>query len=400
MYQISDLKSDLVGVLRGTTLNKVVGINDVISRAARHVIADVDMPETKRLAQLTNPIYDEVYDYVLPVDLKSNKIIDIRPINNRSIMDDFRTQSYSKDFEFLRHWITGNQFNIRTTNGIKTLRVSSSYLNPRTVINTLDSLSLNGSWAVGGGFGNLEVDTLQFMSGSAALRIDGTGTTGYMETSNMTAVDLSLYIVESALFMWVYIPNKTTFTSLNLRWGNSNTAYYNQTVTTGHSGALVTGWNLLRFDPEQATEIGSVDDTLIDYLRITANYTGDQTNLRFDSLTSNRGRIYDFEYYSKYLFRSTSDVWQERVLDDTDYVNADTDSYNLLLYKTAELIGLNIEESLAVRGRMVNVGQTTNGSMYDELLKEYKQTHKSEAIVPQQFYYRMPYGGRRISTHG
>jgi len=399
MYTIAQLKIDLTGILRGTSLNKVVGINDVISRAARHVIADVDLPETKRTTQLTNPIFDQVYDYVLPADLKGSKIIDIRPLNNRSLFDDYPTQSYSKDFDFLKGFMTGNMFNIRNNSGIKTIRVSDSSVTPRVTINSFDSLTANGTWTAGGGLTTPTLDTLQYISGTGAFRSTSTGLTGYIESANMTALDLSAADLDS-IFLWVYVTDVSLLTSINLRWGSSAANYYNRTVAASHTGAFVNGWNLVRFDWDGATQVGTPVDTAVTYARITLNHTAALGTIRFDSLTNNKGRVFEMEYYSKYMFRSSAGVWQETVLADTDYVNADTDSYNLLLYKVAELVGLDIEESLVTRSQRINIGQSTNGSMYDQLLRTYKGTYKSEAIVMQQRYYNMPYTGRRTGYHG
>jgi len=382
-YTINDLKTDVTGRLHGTTLNKVSNIDEVIQQAGRKLLLDIDPMETKRISQITNAIYSDIYDYTLPTDVKGNKIVDIRPQANRDVSDNF-SQAYTEDFDINK---TNNTLNIRYNNGNKSLRLSKA-IRQGVTVNELDTVDENGTWVAGGDAGNLAQDKLNKIAGTASLRFDLDGTTGsgYIETSDMDAKDLTNFEDVGALFEWLNFPAALVdnLTSIDLRWGDSNSVYWNKTVTTAQdTTAFQTGWNLLRHDWSDATEAGSPDVENVIYLRITVNYTAGTayTAIRADNVIARLGQIYDIEYYSKYLYRNTSDTWLEKFTDDTDIINLDVDSYNLLLDKTSELVAIQTagEDS---------VFDSTNYEKAFELGKrKYKQTYKSEFIKQQANYY-------------
>ena len=97
-YTIINLKDDLSRKLHGTSLAKVQGILDLIFEAGRTVLQDTDPLETKRNAQIANALYDDVFDYAAPTDLKGNKIIDIRRQVNRKEGDNF-SQTFNESFD-------------------------------------------------------------------------------------------------------------------------------------------------------------------------------------------------------------------------------------------------------------------------------------------------------------
>ena len=117
-YIIAQLKTDLAGRLHGTSLKKVSGVDDLISRAARQLLLDCDPQETIRISPIT--LTEGVYDYEAPVDLKEDRIIDIRPQNNRESGDVF-SQQYSVEFDRFKE---DNKFQVRYNGGVKSLRIS------------------------------------------------------------------------------------------------------------------------------------------------------------------------------------------------------------------------------------------------------------------------------------
>jgi hypothetical protein len=397
-YTIAQLKVDLQGILRGTSLSKVSGPNELISRAGRQVLLDCDPQETKRIAQISNAIYDSVYDYPTPVDLKGVSIIDIRPQVTRDI-DDSMSQTYAKSFDLRKE---NNTFQVQFNSGIKTVRISKNTI-AGSLLNGCDSLTANGTWTNGGVASSPTVDTVIKVTGSGSLSFNSSGSgAAYLENSTMTAVDLSAQLNQGSEFLWVYMPDPTQVTSVDLRWGSSSTAYWNRTVTTGQIGAFQTGWNLLRFDWNGSTETGTPDSTKINYVRVTLNVTAANNNFRIDSLVSNLPTIYEMVYYSKYIFQAAGGTWQESVQADSDLINLDTESYNLLVLKAAEMAALNIQEAILARGHLINFDYSTYGTEYDKALAEYKMRYKSEIIQPRVKYYRVfkPFRfGRRIDLN-
>ena len=62
---VSDIKTNLTGMLHGGTLNKVRNFEYACERAANIALAKIDPNETERLAALSSLIYDDVFNYPL-----------------------------------------------------------------------------------------------------------------------------------------------------------------------------------------------------------------------------------------------------------------------------------------------------------------------------------------------
>jgi len=378
-YSVANLKDEVEAILHGTTLDSVSNIFGTINRAARTLQEEVDFFELKKKTQIANAIYDSVNDYTAPTDLKMDKIIDLFPQVNRNGSDNF-SQSYSEQFGLKKD---NNSFTVEYQNGVKVLRIQKNLTTP-IVLNTLDSITTNGTWAVGGDGSNLTVDTLNYVSGSASLNFDltGVGTTAYIENSTMTAVDLSEHEDISALFYWVYLPSASAITSIDLRWGDDSSNYWNATSTTQHFGAFQDGWNLIKAEWDGATETGSPDSSAVVYARITITYDGTaDTDIRIDNITSNLGSIYDLKYYSNYMFETSAGVDIEQTTADEDIINLEPVSINGLVLKVAEYAAQQVQE----QGGSIDVGYFAGE--YQKWLSKYKRSYKSEAIKPSVQYY-------------
>lgn len=398
-YSVLDLKNDTVGELHGTTSNQVQNFDGVINRAARQLLLDVDPQETKRQVEFVAPIFNSVFEYPLAADVKGNKIIDIYPQVQR-IPQDIWTQAYSQAFDVAKQNIfsLNNMFTINFNTSLKTIRINAPWLNPPVVINQIEGIALNGTWAAAGTASNLAVNNTNFAQGSGSLQFDVTVGAGYIENSTMTAVDLSTVVNQSSLFVWVYVPTGATLTSVNLRWGSSSSAYYDRTVTTTQQGtAFVNGWNLCQFQWSGATTTGSPTSSAINYARITLNVTGSMTACLVNGLESILGTILSYSYYSKYLFRNASSgAYQETVLDDSDLINLDTESYNLFTYQVLYLVTQQ-QQGLDAQFYDGNFAKQA----YDAGVIRYKSMYKSELQKPQSIYYQQPYTGyNRILGRG
>ena len=387
-YSIQNLKNDLSGVLHGTTVNQIQNLDGVINRGARQLLLDLDPQETKRVLEFTNPIFNSVYDYPIAADVKGNKIIDIRP-QVRRMPQDVWTQAYNQAFDITKQNIfsQADMFTMNFNTGIKTIRINAPFLNPPIIIDTIEAISQNGTWAVGGTASNLEVNNTNFVQGAGSLQFDVTVGAGYLENSTLTEVDLSEVENQSSFFTYVYVPTGANLTSVNLQIGSSSANYYTSTVTQNQQGvAFVNGWNLCQFIWSSMSSVGSPDASAIDYARITLNMTGTNTACKVNGLNSILGSILEYEYYSKYLFRdSTTGAFQETVTDDSNLINLDTESYNLLFNLVAFLSAQQQQGADAL-----NYDGNFFGLQYQENLKRYKAMYKSEVQKPQSLYYKTP----------
>jgi hypothetical protein len=385
-YSVLNLETDLTGVTHGTTLNSIVNLQGIINRAARQLLLDVDPQETKRYGQLPQ-VFETVYQYAAPADLKGNAIFDIRPQTPRRPYDIY-LQNYSQAFDINKNNSVLNSFNIDFSSGVKTLLVDANFLTAPTVINDAASLSGNGTWGVGGGATALVVDNINYIAdgGSLQLNLSAGQSSGYVENSTINPVNISAQLNQGTLFLWTYLPVATNFSSVTLWWGSSAGNYYSQTATVAQNNvAFQNGWNLLSFAWNGATVTGTPDPTKINYLRVTWNYNSTlQTAVRLNFVTSAPGTILVVGYYSKYLFRNISGIWIEQTSDPSDLINLDTDSYNLLFNLVCYMVA---QQTQGLDALFYDADYFLGA--YNAGVARYKALYKSEKQLPQSTYYGM-----------
>lgn len=378
-------------MLHGTTNNQIQNLNGLINRAARKLLLDVDPQETKRTVEFVNPIFNNVFDYPIAADVKGNKLIDIFPQVQR-IPQDIWTQAYNQAFDIGKQNIfsMANMFTMNFNTSIKTIRINAPFLNPAVIINQAESTTDNGTWTAAGTASNISTNNTNFAQGSGSLQFDTTVGAGYVENSTMTAVNLSEVVNQSSLFVWVYVPTGSNLTSVNLRFGSSSSAYYTLTVTQNQQAvAFQNGWNLCEFIWSSTSTVGSPNSSAINYLRVTLNMTGTNTGCLVNGINSILGTVLQYEYYSKYLFRDAiTGTYQETVTDDSNLINLDTESFNLLFNLVAYYASQQ-QQGLDAMFFDANFFKTE----YETGVIRYKSMYKSELQVPQSVYYQMPNKG-------
>lgn len=388
-YRVLDAKSELEPMLHGTTLNKIANIEGAFNRAGRQLLLDIDPQETIRTQQLSTPLYDGVFDYTSPVDLKGEKVIDIFPQINRN--DRVFPKTYLQNFD--RNKTSPiDEFAVETTSGNKVLRISLNDTSKSICLNQVDAITGNGTWAISGTASNLAVDN---QVSPSVLTFDLAVGTGFLTNSNFQAVDLTNHRNQSTIFFDIYIPNASNLTSIQIRFGSSGSNYYEKTsITTDYRGnAFQNGWNTIGVLWTSTTTTGSPTITAINYLRIGYTVSAAITKAKLDAVWSKLGSIYNITHYSKYLFKdATTGVWQETVTDDSNIINLDTDSYNLFLYQLGFLCS---QQSM---GKDSKDDVTIFLVKYNEGVARYKQMYKSQIQKAQQPYYTRTFNRYNLNS--
>lgn len=395
-YSISTLKADLAATLHGTTLNQIQNLNGLINRAARQLILDVDPQETKRTVPIMNSLFYAVYNYQIPVDTKGDRIINIFPQVGLTYLDAYR-QLYNRDFNFSTIQPTTPDFTIQFNEGIKSIRINSPYLNPGTSINPLNTLNTQGTWSITNAT-NLVQDPIYKVDPNASLAFTvGTGAQNptIYDSIPFPALNITSYVNVGTIFLWVYIPtNSVTCTSVPLRFGSDASDYITGTATMQADGtAFQNGWNQVSYNLNSMTTVGSPNFTAMNYLNIgfTQTTSTQPQVYRVNLCTLRLGYIFNIEYYSKYLFRdATTGAFQETVTSDTNLINLDTESYNLLFYQVG-LLAVQQQQGLDASFFDSNFF----GQKYSDDLARYKQLYKSEVQKPQTTYYGVKRSGYR-----
>ncbi len=403
-YTIQQANDDLGGILHGKSINKITNPFSVARRAAQNVLAKIDPDETRQISQIT--IYDKVTDYAAPSDLKEKRVIDLRPQNStardRSVSDNLSNRM-SKDFDMKKRW--GSWFTVMDNGGTKYFRIKAN-LTPSAF--TLDNLDAVDGWTADGvGAKNLASENIVYEQGALQFDINAGQVSGYIHSTSIVSEDMSDAVNKSSGFLELYIPTAAilaTITSIELRWGNDDTTkYYSQTVTAAQLGALKVGRNTLNFQWNGATVVGIIDNTKIDSARITINVSGAIaiSGLIVSNLFFSIAKIWDVEYYSKFIFRGSNGTWKDVPSDTTDIINLDTASYNLFLYEYALTALQQVQGKDAINDRSYfqdllhgNAGKGIIG-LYEEYEKNNpSQKEKVTSSYYSNFGFRGSDGGR------
>lgn len=397
-YQVANAANELTGILHGTSLNQITDLPDVWNRAARRVLQDVDPAETKMDIQF-GQVWDGVFDYPLPADVKGNKIVQLYPQQNQSNTYGDYGQVYNKPFQLSQNYSVVPDFTIRYSGGNRTIRINANNLNTGIQINAADAINDNGLWSTGGNVSNIQTDNQYYTagsSGSVSFQLNQTGTpgsTGYIENSTFGAVNLTTHFNNAYEFFQAYLPNAAGFSNIELRFGSDKNNYYALQYTTDYTGNnWVNGWNQQGASWTGATTVGSPNIASIGYLRVTFTYNGTlQTQVRVDQIWSRLGVIFNINYYSKYLFMdSGSYQFKQFTTSNNDYINLDTDSRNLFLYAAA------LEAVQQQQGLSAQFFDDPNlEAKYADALSEYQSKYKSEITKPRLYYYKQPATGYR-----
>lgn len=379
-YSIQTLENDLEGIIHGTTLNKITNRYGLYNRAAGEVLLDVDMQEHKRLVTLSQ-VFNSIYNYSAPSDLKGNRIIDLRPQANRQ--GEVWPQRFNQWFDKKKWLKNQNQFTIQMNTGVKSLRIDAPFLTAPIVVAQTNSTT---GWTAGGTASAITLDTLYMADGAGDLTFNLTAGTGYIESSTLPVIDLTGHQSIAQEFFWAYFP--TVPTSVSLRWGSSTTAYYEGTATTQADGtAFQQGWNNITIPWISATVTGSPTITAYDTVRFTVVAPIAMTGVKFCSMKSILGQYLEAEYYSKYFFRdSTTNAFQETVPDtladtSTLLLNVDTESYGVYVAKLTQLIFQQLQ------GDSAKNEADQYEKKYLRLLARYKNLYPSEVQFSQESYY-------------
>lgn len=400
-YNITKLQADLAGVLHGTTIAQVTNIYGIYNRAASQFLLECDPNESIRIIPFPSVIYNMVYDYPIPPDVKGNKVLDIQPQIDRTTLDIW-TQSYLQAFDVAKTTSLQNGFDINYNSGLKTIRINAPYLPVPIVLNDASQINNgSGSWVVGGDATNLTQNNVNFVANPSSLQFDLTGATGtgYLEINDMPAVDLSLFVNQTVEFLYSSLPDGTDFSSLNFWFGSSPTDYYAQTAVVNQQNVTFNnGWNLVAFPWLGATVVGTPDPSSITYLRVTWNYTmGDpQTAVLLNDIVANLGRILNLVYYSKYMFSdAVTGAYKENVTTNNDLINLDTDAYAIYFNLVAFLV-MQQQQGLDAAFYDGNFFLT----QYQQGLARYKQMYPSQQQKAQSVYYRMVNGNNYYGRLG
>ena len=388
---VTTFKAKVTPKLHGTTLAKLGGsFYDKMHEAAGNLLAVIKPHTIIRRARITNAIYDKVYNYSCEDDCEADSIIDIRPIGPRSTQDSL-SGAFSQQFDIKKKTDT---FAIEYVNGVKTLRLSKQ-LTARTVLCEADSLTIGATVTASGDVTDLDLDYLDHVTGSAAIKFNLSGSTGQgiLTFALSSAVDIEDWEDLGALFNYFKFPLASALTSLRIRVGSDSSNYKEITVTAAHDRAFESdAWMLIRYLLSNASTTGTPDFGAIDYVQIAINYTSGtaRNDVKIDNITAALGEAWEVLYYSNRLFTDTTGAtWKETPTADTDLIRLDGASdinaymYLFMLTLEQELKGKNATADLKWFRDQLGTGEGNDGKLLDQLKRKYP----NQSVIRDVDYY-------------
>ncbi len=375
----------MIDTARSVNIVNVITARVPLNRAARRVLADTDLRSAKRRAAITSKLFNDVYSYPSPSDIKMGGVIDIIP------------QGLSRNLSNLPELVTERDFDRKKNYGGRLVALSTDDLTHRLlhngnvksdhlVIANFDSTTDDGgTWTAYSDATNVVQDTDNAIVGnSVKFDLTGAATTAGIYNTDVNDFDITNYKDNGSVLVWVYINSTANLTDFILDLGlDLTTNYYTQTVTTdAHSNAFSNGWNLLRFDFASMTLNGTVTADECDSIRLYMTKTSGKKDdgYRVDYMVLHSGEYDDILYYSRYPWQNTTGTFLEDSTGDTDLLNAETDEIDIFVAKGK----IELFRELR-RWDLVKDAQAD----YFDMVRRYKIQNPSERLRMNMYQYRM-----------
>ena len=397
IYLYSQIQRDLQTGIHGRRANlnnaDTNTERDLINRGVRIALSDIDFRGNIRESVLTPNLMDNQYDYALPVDVKADKIIDLRPQVGDS-RSEFETYDIVSPEEFdRRKRIERGLATILNDDLTRILRISANIEDNTLQVSTMEDTNWN-TWDTDGvNDSDVKVDNDDFIEGNGSIRFqtdttDTTDSTVGIQNTSLTAFDISSFLARGSAFVNAKITTYDTgIHQLTLRIGSDSDNYYRVSDSNQNDCSdFVTGWNKVRFDFTNKTAVGTPVDTAIDYAALywsrdtttTALLHLNDTDWGFDNLILKKGKYYLLSYYTRYVWQDTAFGLSENSANDSHALMVQNDEYEVILAKINELASGYLRDVEDVKKYRAD---------YKELKDVYLMSHPSQADVLTTNYY-------------
>lgn len=270
---------------------------------------------------------------------------------NTKVLEDDGAPFVRKSSQELRAEIgqgfSESSYSIERRDGDSYLLVNHTAKYPELVVTDGSSLTASGgTWAVdstNSDATNLAVDTEDFSTGSASFSFDvdvsqSANNKATIYNSGLDSEDLE---DEKDIASWIVeikMPSVTYTSSFTLLWGSSTSDYYSVTVTSDYNSNsfVAEEYMTLKFDWNGASVTGTPDDTAINYVAFTINYSAsqaDETSFNLDSIRLIRPEKLSFYYTSYSVGTDTNgtDLVEYGATTDVPYYSGQYDHYKYIV---------------------------------------------------------------------
>lgn len=338
---------------------------DLINSAVRVALSDIDFRGNIREAVLTPNLTQNQFEYALPVDVKADRIIDLRPQNTDS-RGEFETYSLLSPEEFdRRKRVEKGIYTILNDDLTRILRVSANVNDASLKVSTLDDTAAGGGdWttfdSTSVNDSDVKADADDFIEGNGSIRFqtdtsDTTDSVVGIQNATLSANDISTYLARGSAFVDAKLTVADTgIHQITLRLGSDSSNYYQVSDSNQNDcSAFQTGWNKVRWDFQNKTTTGTPIDTAIDYAALfwsrdtttTALLHLNDTDWAFDNLILKRGKYYNLSYLSRFVWQDTAFAVSENSTHDSHALLLQNDELEVVMAKMAELASLYLRDA-------------------------------------------------------
>lgn len=325
MYSVNQEITDLKGEFEGGksfTLDWYAKL-----RQGANMVLDNANPETlKRVVPIYGGLTRHLQVYYCPADVEVPSRLYSRDKNLRF---DHVAPAY-----FYAHPEKKNVFCIEYVNGIRFIVVR----HPMSVTSaTLDEMN-----TATGALGDvtLTANTFNLLPGASA-SLQGTFTDSVYKVKRTlaTAIDISALLYGVAIAP-IFLDSEEKLSSVKLLIKTSDTAYYEIQSSQDSVGDYIRdGQNMVRFAMQSATQTGSPDPTNITAYELQIQMaSGKSQTVVLGKLTIQAAQMFNFEYYSTYMFvDGVTGAWKDTPVSG-DLINLNRDVLGILHFETCRLV--------------------------------------------------------------
>ena len=315
-----------------------------VDTAIQQRMAQQAPDSTQRLAAINNAMQDIYAKFDIDSgkrDLVTDIVFDGQPIQISGLVSDYKRAadlrylspnrqteefSYIDDDIFTTHIGEGrklNEYSVAYSDGKLYMKANTADSQSFIQLHGMGDTAVDGTWAtdaVAGDATNVANESVITLTQGTNISFDvdvsqTVNNLAIIENSTVTQFDISKYKGIGKIRFWVKIPSVTDFTSVEIRWGSSSSAYWSVAATTQADGsALAAGWNFINLNWSDATETGTVDETLIDYEAVVMNYAAgytDQTGFKVEALKMYLPEPVKMVYWTYYVSTTSANAFQE-----------------------------------------------------------------------------------------
>ena len=331
---VSDLKTNVSGLLGNIDLDNVTDLYGAFQRAANNAIQTAEFPEASGIQNIS--LYNGVFDYPIDTRLYETSLVDIAPQGISRPLWETTSKTNQQTFDRTKgYYSNGTRATFKYLNGTPIIRIVTQGTQQQNII---DNMSTVGNWVAAGSASSLAVNSASYYQAPASLKFTLTGSSSGTLTETLTnVIDLSDNENIGVAFLAVYIPDASTLTSISLKLGSDNSNYSTVTATSSFIGNFSSNnWQLVAFDFANSTTSGTPDWNAIDYVQITFNHTGTQTNFGVGNLFISLPTPYEIFYQSAAIFvPEGSETASQYITSVTDTIILTTGAYQILTYECA-----------------------------------------------------------------